>query len=213
MASSTQTTLTRHNWTRPENEELMLCYYVVRPSERGFCKRLFELWHHRNCDSTYSTFSEQKLCGQVRSLLKLDYFSDVELSRLELRASSLLHSSDETGNDSGSNSNYEELAECYQPVAGNSLLHDGDTLSLPSDFAVPCVPDTVLSEYQSVLFDKVAFYMENIDNQVERLYLQPLRGLQNSNCYQRNESCFASSTYFISDGFVQCYLLCSSSCN
>ena len=36
MASSTQTTLKMHNWMRPENEELMSCYYAVCPSDRGF---------------------------------------------------------------------------------------------------------------------------------------------------------------------------------
>jgi len=181
MASSTQTTLKRHNWTRSENEELMTCYYAVHPSERGFRRRLFELWHQRNCDTIYSSFSEQKLCGQVRSLLKREYFSDVELNRLELKASSLLNSSDETESDSETSigSNGVEL-EHPQPFTNDSLLYDDENLTLHSDSSIPCVPDTVLSEYQSVLFDKVVFYMENIDDQVEKLYLQPMRGSQMS---------------------------------
>jgi len=69
---------------RPENKELMFCYYTSHPNIHGFCKRLYELWHKRNTDSIYSSFSEQKLCGQVRSLQKHDYFTSVELDRLEL---------------------------------------------------------------------------------------------------------------------------------
>jgi len=55
----------RHQWTRTENEELMFCYYTARPNDQGFRKRLYDLWHERNTDSIYSSFSEQKLCGQV----------------------------------------------------------------------------------------------------------------------------------------------------
>ena len=53
-------------------------------------------------------------------------------------------------------------------------------MTFPLDSSIPCVPDTVLSEFQSVLLDKVTFYMKNIDNQVVRLYLQPMRGSQKS---------------------------------
>ena len=57
--------------------------------------------------------------------------------------------------------NGEEL-ECPQPLTDN-LLQDGDNLTLPLDSSILCVPDTVLSEFQSVLLDKVTFYMKNID--------------------------------------------------
>ena len=76
----------KHHWTRTENEELMFCYYTSHPNVRGFRKRLYDLWHERNTDSIYSSFSEQKLCGQVRSLQKREYFTSVELNRLELCA-------------------------------------------------------------------------------------------------------------------------------
>ena len=55
----------RHHWTRHENEELVFYCYTSRPNVHGFHKRLYDLWHERNTDSIYSSFSEQKLCGQV----------------------------------------------------------------------------------------------------------------------------------------------------
>ena len=83
------------------------------------------------------------MCGQVCSLLKHNYFSDVELNRLELQTSSLLPSSDETGSDSETSSggNGEEL-ECPRPLTDDNLLQDGDNLTLPLDSSILCVPDT-----------------------------------------------------------------------
>jgi len=98
---------------------------------------------------------------------------------LELRASSLLHSSDETGSDLGSNGEELERPQLKESLTDDGLLHnDKDILFVPSDSSVPCVPETVLSEYQSALFDKVVFYMEKIDDQAERVYLPPMRGSQ-----------------------------------
>jgi len=80
MATSTG----KHCWTRVENEELLSCYYSSRPSVRGYRKRLYDLWHQRNgSNAVYSTFNEQRLCGQAQSLLKRNYFTDVELKLLE----------------------------------------------------------------------------------------------------------------------------------
>ena len=95
-------------------------------------------WHY-----LFILFGAKTLCGQVCSLLKHNYFSDVELNRLELQTSSLLPSSDETGSDSETSSggNGEEL-ECPRPLTDDNLLQDGDNLTLPLDSSILCVPDT-----------------------------------------------------------------------
>ena len=77
------------------------CYYSSHPSERGYRKRLTNLWTQRN--STLK-FNEQHLCGQALSLLKRKYFSDIELQRLQSRAlgvTPLFNQSVTTGSESG----------------------------------------------------------------------------------------------------------------
>jgi len=49
----------------------MLFYYAAEPSVYGFRKRLYDLWYKQNGnDTVYLAFNEQRLCGQVHSLLQ-----------------------------------------------------------------------------------------------------------------------------------------------
>ena len=144
----------RHHWTRTENEELMFCYYTSHPNVRGFRKRLYDLWHERNTDSIYSSFSEQKLCGQVWSLQKREYFTSVELNWLELCA---------LGDDV-----HDGESDPSTHHAGVSS-HGDDSLLVYSSLSMLGTPEVyqiVLSEYQSTLFTKV---MEALENQMESL--------------------------------------------
>ena len=87
LVTSTELQSGRRHWTRAENEELMVCYCAGKPSIYGFCKWLDYLWYKWNSSNTiYLSFNEQRLCGQVCSLLQHQYFTDPELSRLESQA-------------------------------------------------------------------------------------------------------------------------------
>ena len=40
-------TTTRHNWTREENKNLMVCYYKSKPKQREFMSRREMLWREK----------------------------------------------------------------------------------------------------------------------------------------------------------------------
>ena len=62
-------------WTREEEKLVLECYFRSNPSERGYRKRMFEIW--QEC-STFQTTS-QRLTDQVRTITKKVWFSDLEL--------------------------------------------------------------------------------------------------------------------------------------
>ena len=65
----------RRTWTREENKLVLECYFRRIPSQRGYRKRMFEIW--QEC-STFQTTS-QWLADQVRTITKKGWFSDLEL--------------------------------------------------------------------------------------------------------------------------------------
>ena len=70
----------RRQWSRQENRELLKCWLRVNPEQRGFRKRLFEIWNARYPDRNES---EQKLTGQVRAILRRKHFSDLEVEEMK----------------------------------------------------------------------------------------------------------------------------------
>ena len=161
---STESRPGRHYWTRAENEELIICYYAVRPSIYGFRRRLHDLWQERNSDNiVYSTFNEQRLCGQARSLLQHKYFTDAELGRLQLWAQGALN------NISVVSGPTNQLADIQ--VVEDVVLNQSDNNLLPHEPR----QHVVLTEFQCELFDRVSMCMNNFSN-CERVYLPPLKG-------------------------------------
>ena len=67
--------LKRRTWTREENKLVLECYFRSNPSQRGYRKRMIEIW--QEC-STFQTTS-QRLTDQVRTITKKGWFSDLEL--------------------------------------------------------------------------------------------------------------------------------------
>jgi len=159
MATSTG----KHHWTRLENEELSSCYYSSQPSVRGYRKCLYDIWHQRNgSNAIYSTFNEQKLCGQAQSLLKRKYFTDVELRLLESRIMD----------------NMRATSAMVEPPSLLESTNDEVTSALYSEnplepAAAPEIFQMVLTEYQCNLASTVASYM---NENCERPYLPPLQG-------------------------------------
>ena len=75
----------KHRWTRQENDELLYCYFTVDPDTRGYRARLFDLWHERN--PGHEDFTEQRLAGQVSSIVRRKVFSQLELEEIKSRVS------------------------------------------------------------------------------------------------------------------------------
>ena len=65
----------RRTWTREENQLVLECYIRSNPSQRGYRKRMMEIWQE---GSTFQTTS-QSLADQVRTIMKKGWFSDLEL--------------------------------------------------------------------------------------------------------------------------------------
>ena len=65
----------RRTWTKEENQLALECYFRINPSQRGYRKRMIEIWQER---STFQTTS-QRLANQVRTITKKGWFSDLEL--------------------------------------------------------------------------------------------------------------------------------------
>ena len=67
----------RRIWTREENQLVLECYFRSNPSQRGYRKRMMEIWQER---STFQTTS-QRLADQVRTIMKKSWLPDLELHR------------------------------------------------------------------------------------------------------------------------------------
>ena len=65
----------RKTWTREENQLALECYLRSNHTQRGYRKRMIEIWQER---STFQITS-QKLADQVRTIIKKGWFSDIEL--------------------------------------------------------------------------------------------------------------------------------------
>ena len=58
----------RKTWTREENQLALQCYFRSNPSQRGYRKKMIEIW--QEC-STFQTTS-QRLADQIRTIVKKD---------------------------------------------------------------------------------------------------------------------------------------------
>ena len=66
---------TRKTWTKEDNQLALQCYFRTNPSQRGYRKRMIEIWQE------YAKFqtTSQRLADQVRTIIKKGWFSDLEL--------------------------------------------------------------------------------------------------------------------------------------
>ena len=63
---------TRKTWTREDNQLSLQCYFRSNPSQRGYRKRMTEIW--QECTKFQTT--SQMLADQVRTIIKKGWFSD-----------------------------------------------------------------------------------------------------------------------------------------
>jgi len=73
--------------TNLENDELLYCYYSVDPETRGYRARPFDLWHEQKPGR--EEFTEQRLAGQVSSVLRRKVFFQLELEKIKSRTRSV----------------------------------------------------------------------------------------------------------------------------
>ena len=67
----------RRTWTREENQLVLEYSFKSKPSQRGYRKRMIEIW--QGC-STFQTTS-QRLADQFRTITKKGWFSLVEIHK------------------------------------------------------------------------------------------------------------------------------------
>ena len=69
---------------REENRELLLSYSTANPSDRGSHSRLLNFWTERHPQNSGEDveWTEQKLVGQVNSILRRKCFTELELEEL-----------------------------------------------------------------------------------------------------------------------------------
>ena len=71
----------RKAWTREDNHLALHCYFGSKPTQRGYKKRMMEIWKE------YSNFqtTSQRLADQVRTIIKKGWFSNLEIFEILLK--------------------------------------------------------------------------------------------------------------------------------
>ena len=69
---------TRKTWTWEDNHLALQCYFRSNRSQRGYRKRMIEIW--KECAKFQTT--SQRLTNQVRTIIQKSLFSDLELHEI-----------------------------------------------------------------------------------------------------------------------------------
>ena len=75
---------TRTRWERNDNLNVMECYFRSNPDQRGYRKRMYEIWQEKGLFSV----SEQRLADQANQIIKKGWLTKVELEELQRRLNS-----------------------------------------------------------------------------------------------------------------------------
>nr|XP_054761583.1 protein PFC0760c-like [Lytechinus pictus] len=89
----------RKLWSNKEKENLMTCFYFatdVSHKTRHYRKRMRETWLENNGDPSVG---EQALADMKQSILRTQYFSEIELERIKQKAHILCREVNNAGND------------------------------------------------------------------------------------------------------------------
>ena len=65
----------RKTWTREDNQLALHCYFKSNPTQRGYRKRMMEIWQELSIFQTTS----QRLADQIRTIMKKGWFSELEI--------------------------------------------------------------------------------------------------------------------------------------
>ena len=75
----------RKTWTMEDNQLALHYYFRSNHSRRGYRKRMIEIW--RKCSNFQNT--SQTLADQVRTIIKKDWFSDLEIIEIHQKINNL----------------------------------------------------------------------------------------------------------------------------
>ena len=65
----------RKTWTREDNQLALHCNFKSNPTQRGYRKRMMEIWQEHSIFQTTS----QRIADQVRTIMKKGWFSELEI--------------------------------------------------------------------------------------------------------------------------------------
>lgn len=71
---------TKHRWTRPENMELLECYYSNNPSKRGYKQRMWDIWMLQN---PTSKLAKKQLLAQFSNTHKWQLLPQLEIDEVQ----------------------------------------------------------------------------------------------------------------------------------
>ena len=149
----------RRTWTREENKLVLECYLRSCSSERGYRKRMFEIW--QDC-STFQTAS-QRSADQVWTITKKGWFSDIELLEIHKKT---LNQNYNAVPDTPCGVKQKQSNEKEQQISAN------ENTTLP-DNTLPNNQDETLSQEQKVNLENVKRIMNS-----EKTILPSLRNVE-----------------------------------
>ena len=151
MASPNAHADKRRKWRHEDNRELIICWVLSNPNQRGFRKRLLSLWSQRNPDKPTT---EQLLAGQLRAIQQRKEFSELEIEeiRSELRLPGAGHQSGASSEDQSG------PALLTVPDKGTQL--NTSTVSEEQLTGQPSTDDNQVPSELKPLLDKVIRYMQ-----------------------------------------------------
>ena len=87
-------------WAREDNQLALHCYYRNNPSQRGYSKRMIEIWPE--CANFQIT--SQRLADQVKTIIKKGWFPDLEILEIHQKT----QKQDNTTSDTSSGANQKQ---------------------------------------------------------------------------------------------------------
>ena len=147
---------TRKTWTREDYQLALQWYFRSNPSQRGYRKRMIEIW--QECAKFQTT--SQRLANQVRTIIKKGWFSDLELLEFHKKTHKQNYN---TVPDTSSGVKQKQSNEKEQPTSEN------ENITLPND--------TLPNNHEETLLQEQNINLENVKRIIssEKTILPSLR--------------------------------------
>ena len=70
----------KKKWTVTENKEVLMCYFEADPSQRGYRKRMRNIWLSKHPDST---IAEERLADQINAVKRRNLLTSVAIEEIQ----------------------------------------------------------------------------------------------------------------------------------
>ena len=133
-------------WTREDNQLALHCYFRSNPTQRGYWKRMMEIWQAL---SNFQT-TIQRLADQVRTIIKKGWFSDLEIIEIHQKIND---------QQSGTNTlpgNYKQK----QPIRKEPPTSENENSTQPNT-TQPNKPEQTLSQDQKLNLENIKRIMNS----------------------------------------------------